>query len=254
MILITGPTGAGKTTTLYSILKIVNSREVNISTVEDPVEYDLEGINQIQVNSKTNLTFANGLRSILRQDPDIIMVGEIRDNETADLAISAAMTGHLVLTTLHTNDAPTAIPRLLKMGTEPFLLASTINIAMAQRLVRKICSHCVVSEMVTPTDLKKKFSSEMIDEFFGTDRKSLRIYHGKGCQVCGNTGYHGRLGIFEVMPMTEGLRDLIMQRTDADQLRNLARKEGMKTMIEDGIAKVLAGLTTIEEVLRATRE
>ncbi|MBN1779248.1 MAG: type II/IV secretion system protein [Candidatus Buchananbacteria bacterium] len=254
MVVVTGPTGAGKTTTLYSIIKILNRREVNISTVEDPVEYDLDGINQIQVNPKANLTFANGLRSILRQDPDIIMVGEIRDQETADLAISAAMTGHLVLTTLHTNDAPTALPRLLKMGGEPFLLASTINIVMAQRLVRKICKHCIVSETTNPTELKKKFSASLVDQYFGTEEKTIRIYHGKGCSVCGNTGYHGRLGIFEVMPITETLRELIMQRVDADQIRDQAKKEGMKTMIEDGISKVLAGLTTIEEVLRATRE
>lgn len=254
MIMITGPTGAGKTTTLYSILKILNRREINISTIEDPVEYDLEGINQIQVNKKTNLTFANGLRSILRQDPDVIMVGEIRDTETADLAISAAMTGHLVLTTLHTNDAPTALPRLLKMGAEPFLLASTVNIILAQRLVRRICKSCVVSETITPEDLKKKFSSAIIDQHFGAERQSLRIYHGKGCDVCGGTGYQGRLGIFEVMPVTETIRELIMKREDADALRDLAKAEGMKTMIEDGIQKVLAGQTTIEEVLRATRE
>ena len=192
-LMITGPTGAGKTTTLYSILKILNRREVNIATIEDPVEYDLEGMNQTQVNAKTNLNFANGLRSILRQDPDIIMVGEIRDQETADLAINAAMTGHLVLTTLHTNDAPTALPRLLKMNIEPFLLASTINIIMAQRLVRKICTQCVVSETVPLEELKKKFSAPIIDQNFGGGRATIRIYHGKGCPICSQTGYRGRL-------------------------------------------------------------
>jgi len=254
MILVTGPTGSGKTTTLYSILKILNRREVNISTIEDPVEYDIDGVNQIQVNPKTNLTFANGLRSILRQDPNIIMVGEIRDEETADIAINSAMTGHLVLTTLHTNDAPTALPRFLEMGMEPFLIASTVNIIIAQRLVRKNCSQCIISEEVSIEELKNKFSAALIEKHFGAGKKKIRIYHGKGCPVCGNTGYAGRIGVFEVMAMTEPIRDLIMRRANADEIREQAIKEGMRTMIEDGIRKVLSGVTTIEEVLRATRE
>jgi len=254
MILATGPTGAGKSTTLYAILKILNRRAVNISTIEDPVEYDIEGINQIQVNPKAKLTFATGLRSILRQDPDVIMVGEIRDEETADMAINSAMTGHLVLSTLHTNDAPTALPRFLEMGIEPFLIASTVNIIIAQRLVRRNCSKCIVSEVVSSQELKKRFSPALIDKHFGPDKKSIRIYHGKGCPVCGNTGYSGRIGVFEVLSISEGVRDLIMRRANADEIREQAVKEGMRTMIEDGVKKVLSGTTTIEEVLRATRE
>ena len=254
MILATGPTGAGKSTTLYAILKILNRREINISTIEDPVEYDIEWVNQIQVNPKTNLTFASGLRSILRQDPDVIMVGEIRDEETADMAINSAMTGHLVLSTLHTNDAPTALPRLLEMRIEPFLIASTVNIIIAQRLVRKICSQCVVSEQVSLDQLKKKFSPGLIEKYFGSAKKEVRLYHGKGCKICSQTGYSGRVGIFEVLAVSEAIRELIMARADADQIRRQAIKEGMKTMIEDGVSKALAGATTVEEVLRATRE
>jgi len=254
MILATGPTGSGKTTTLYAILKILNRREVNISTIEDPVEYDVEGVNQIQVDSKTNLTFASGLRSILRQDPDIVMVGEIRDEETADIAVNAATTGHLVLSTLHTNDAPTALPRFLKMGIEPFLIASTVNIIIAQRLIRKNCPQCIVSEQTSLEQLKEKFSAGLIEKCFGSEKKNIRLYHGKGCELCGQTGYAGRIGIFEVLAVSESIRDLIIQRADTDTIREQAVKEGMKTMIEDGIKKALAGVTTIEEVLRATRE
>ncbi|OGY46099.1 MAG: hypothetical protein A3A24_03715 [Candidatus Buchananbacteria bacterium RIFCSPLOWO2_01_FULL_46_12] len=254
MILATGPTGSGKTTSLYAILKILNRREVNISTIEDPVEYDMDGINQIQVNSKTNLTFAAGLRSILRQDPDIIMVGEIRDKETAEIAINSAMTGHLVLSTLHTNDAPTALPRFSEMGIEPFLIASTVNIIIAQRLVRKNCTQCIVSEQVSLAELKNQFSSVLVSKLFGENEAGVRLYHGKGCSVCSQTGYHGRIGIFEVLDVTESIRELIMKRADADQIRDQAIKEGMTTMIEDGIKKALSGSTTLGEVLRATRE
>jgi len=254
MILATGPTGSGKTTTLYSIIKILNKREINISTIEDPVEYDLEGINQIQVNSKTNLTFAKGLRSIMRQDPDVIMVGEIRDEETAGIAINASMTGHLVLSTVHTNDAPTTLPRLLDMKIEPFLIASTINIIIAQRLVRKICTQCVISERVSYNELKKRIRIKDLEKYFKQGKDNVRIYHGKGCGVCGNTGYSGRLGIFEVLVMSETIRSLVMQRVNADEIRKQAKAEGMRTMIEDGMEKVFAGLTTIEEILRATRE
>lgn len=254
MILATGPTGSGKTTTLYAILKILNRREVNISTIEDPVEYDIEGVNQIQVNPKTNLTFAFGLRSILRQDPNIIMVGEIRDEETADIAINASMTGHLVLSTLHTNDAATALPRFLDMGIEPFLIASTVNIIIAQRLVRKICSNCVVSETISVEELKTKFPLIPIAKYFGPEKKAVRIYHGKGCAICSQTGYKGRIGIFEVLAVSEGIRDLIVKKASSDQIKAQAIKEGMTVMIEDAIKKVIAGITTIEEVLRATRE
>jgi type IV pilus assembly protein PilB len=254
MVLATGPTGCGKTTTMYAILKILNRREVNISTIEDPVEYDIEGVNQIQVNVKTNLTFANGLRSILRQDPDIIMVGEIRDQETADIAINAAMTGHLVLSTLHANDSATVMPRFLEMGIEPFLVASTINLVIAQRLVRKICRQCIVSKNMNLAELKEQFSAELINKYFGTKEKSIRIYHGEGCSVCNHTGFIGRVGIYEVMSVSVGIRQLIMKRANADEIRLAAIKEGMTTMIEDGISKVMSGITTIDEILRATRE
>ncbi|MBU1164646.1 GspE/PulE family protein [Patescibacteria group bacterium] len=254
MILSTGPTGSGKTTTLYSIIKILNSREINVSTIEDPVEYDMDDVNQIQVNQKTELTFAKGLKSILRQDPDIIMVGEIRDEDTAGIAINAAMTGHLVLSTVHTNDAPTTLPRLLDMDIEPFLIASTVNIVIAQRLIRKICTQCVVSESLSRDELKKRLPLKDFDQHFSTDKKTIRIYHGKGCGVCSGTGYKGRVGIFEVMPVSETIKSLIMQRVDASVIRKQAREEGMKTMMEDGIEKIIAGMTTIEELLRATRE
>ena len=254
MILATGPTGCGKTTTLYAILKILNRREVNISTIEDPVEYDIEGVNQIQVNPRTNLTFAAGLKSILRQDPNIIMVGEIRDQETASIAVNAAMTGHLVLSTVHTNDAPTTLPRFLEMGLQPFLISSTVNLIVAQRLVRKNCSQCIASEQVSSDVLKEKFSQALINKYFGAQKKSVRIYHSRGCKVCGQTGYTGRVGIFEVLPLSEEIRKLIMKSANADEIRQQAVKEGMTTMIEDGIKKVLSGVTTLEEVLRATRE
>ncbi|RJR31593.1 type II/IV secretion system protein [Candidatus Parcubacteria bacterium] len=253
MILSTGPTGSGKTTSLYSIIKAINRREINISTIEDPVEYDMEGVNQIQVNNKTNLTFAKGLRSILRQDPDIIMVGEIRDEETASIAINAAMTGHLVLSTLHTNDAPTTLPRLIDMKIEPFLIASTVNLIIAQRLVRKICTECVISEKVDMDEIRRKLSETDLEKFF-KGRETVRIYRGKGCGVCSNTGYKGRVGIFEILTMSEKIRSLIMNRADADVIRKQAKEEGMQTMIEDGMAKVISGVTSIEELLRATKE
>ncbi len=254
MILATGPTGCGKTTTMYAILKILNRREVNISTIEDPVEYDIEGVNQIQVNAKTNLTFANGLRSILRQDPDIIMVGEIRDQETAGIAINSAMTGHLVLSTVHANDSATVMPRFVEMGIEPFLIASTVNIVIAQRLVRKICRQCIVSETYTLSQLKEKYSADLINHHFNKGEKSIRLYHGKGCDVCNHTGYSGRIGIYEILEVTSEIKQLIMKQANADQIRSEAQAAGMTTMIQDGIGKVLSGITTLEEVLRATRE
>ncbi len=254
MILVTGPTGSGKTTTIYSILKILNTRDKNIATIEDPVEYDIEGINQIQVNSKTNLTFASGLRSILRQDPNVIFVGEIRDEETAGIAVNSAMTGHLVLSTLHTNDAATTLPRLLDMKIEPYLVASTINVISAQRLVRKICEKCRVSRDVSLTELTEHFSKEAATNFFGKTKKSVRLYVGKGCPVCHNTGYAGRIGIFEVLVVTDELKELIMAREDAGNIKKRAIAEGMVTMMEDGLEKVKQGLTTIEEIMRATKE
>jgi len=255
MILSTGPTGSGKTTSIYAILKIINNREKNITTVEDPVEYKIAGANQVQVNTKTNLTFANGLRSILRQDPDYIFVGEIRDSETASIAVNAALTGHLVFSTLHTNDAPSAIPRLIDMGVEPFLVASTINVVVAQRLVRKICEDCRYSHTLTKEELLEHFSETDIDKHYVPvgDKKEVRLYKGKGCSNCHFSGYNGRLGIFEVFEVTKGINELIAQKRDADEIRAQAIKEGMTTMLDDGLDKITKGMTTIEEVLRATK-
>lgn len=255
MILSTGPTGSGKTTTLYALIKLLNKRDVNICTIEDPVEYDLEGINQIQVNSKTNLTFVEGLRSLLRQDPDIIMVGEIRDEETAAIAVNSAMTGHLVLSTLHTNDAATSLPRLLDMKIEPFLVASTINIIIAQRLVRKICMKCIVSYTLTEkevTDLKLEID---LTRFFNLkDMGSIRFYKGKGCDSCNNSGYSGRIGIFEVLEMKDNIKEMVMARTDSDKIKKIAMENGMVTMFEDGLQKAIAGKTTLEEIFRVTKQ
>lgn len=253
MVLSTGPTGSGKTTTIYAILKILNTKEKNIATIEDPVEYDIKGINQIQVNTKTNLTFAEGLRSILRQDPDIIYVGEIRDNETADIAINSAMTGHLVVSTLHTNDAATSLPRLYDLGIEPFLIASTINTIVAQRLVRKICDNCKASSVMSFQDMSKLFSVEIIKKHFD-DSKEIRVFAGKGCNVCHKTGYVGRVGIFEVLELSESIKKLVTAKADADVIAKEAIAEGMTTMLDDGLDKIQLGVTTIEEVLRVTTE
>ncbi len=256
MILATGPTGSGKTTTLYAVVKILNTRKVNISTIEDPVEYDVEGINQIQVDQATNLTFADGLRSILRQDPDIIMVGEIRDEETAGIAINAAMTGHMVLSSLHTNDATTTLPRLLDMGIEPFLITSTVNVAIGQRLVRAIHKSCI--ESYTPTNeelhgLETVAGTDQLEHLRG-GKKTFRLYRGKGCDLCHGTGYQGRIGIFEVLEITEEIRRLIMQRANSEEIRQVAVAAGMTTMLHDGLQKTLQGITTLEEVLRVTSE
>lgn len=252
MILSTGPTGSGKTTSLYALLKLLNTRNVTIMTIEDPVEYEIEGISQIQVNKATGLTFADGLRSVVRQDPDIILVGEIRDNETADIAVNSAMTGHLVLSTLHTNDAATAIPRLIDMDVEPFLIASTINIVVAQRLVRKICLRCRTSKEIEAKELEATLSPKLVKKYFGSEK--IRIYEGKGCAVCQNLGYTGRIGIFEIMTISEAVREAIVSKQDAGIIREISIKEGMTTMLEDGLLKVKAGITTIEEVLRVTKE
>jgi len=252
MILSAGPTGSGKTTTLYAILQILNTPEVNISTIEDPVEYGIDRVNQIQVNKKTGLTFSKGLRSIVRQDPDIIMVGEIRDEETADIAVNSAMTGHLVLSTIHTNNAATAFPRLMDMGVKSFLVASSINVIVAQRLLRQVCINCRESYAMDINILKRNLPAELIGYLTKDkkDVKELRFYRGKGCKECGFTGYQGRIGIFEVLEIKDNVRDLIMQRANADEIEKAALKNGMTRMIEDGANKVLKGVTTVEEVLR----
>ena len=234
MILVTGPTGSGKTTTLYALLKILNRPDVNITTIEDPVEYKVHGANQIQVNQQTNLTFAKGLRSIVRQDPDIIMVGEIRDKETAEIAVNAALTGHLLLSTFHANDAATSIPRLLDMGSEPFLLASTLELMIAQRLVRKICEHCRHSIVVRPSTLP--FGSKLAEKLFG--KKNLTLYKGQGCAACSLTGYRGRTAIFEFIRMTPEMQNLILQSPSTQQIWRVARQQGSKSLFEDGIEKL----------------
>lgn len=259
MILVTGPTGSGKTTTLYAVLKIINTKDVHISTIEDPVEYDIPGVSQIQVNPKTDLTFAKGLRAIVRQDPDIIMVGEIRDKETAGIAVNSALTGHLVLSTLHTNDAATTLPRLLDMKVEPFLVASTVNVAIAQRLVRKICEKCRVSYALTKQE-KALLSQEpaVIDSLKRLGHKNLdniTFFKGNGCKVCNKTGYKGRIGIFEVLEMRENIKELILRRAPSNEISKMAiSKNGMTSMLYDGMEKVFTGITTIEEVLRVARE
>ena len=252
MILATGPTGSGKTSTIYAILKILNTRDRNITTIEDPVEYRIPRVNQIQANPKTNLTFANGLRSILRQDPNIIFVGEIRDNETAGIAVNAALTGHLVLSTLHTNNAATALPRLIDMKVEPFLVGSTVNIIIAQRLLRRICEMCNSSLTVHQNDLVGKIPLEIMKKLFG-NKSEIQLYKGKGCKICRFTGYSERIAVFEVLEITNKIRKLITEKNDADMIAQEASTEGMTTMLDDGLEKVKKGITTLEEVLRVTR-
>ena len=259
MFLVTGPTGAGKTTTLYSILNILNQTTVNIVTVEDPIEYEIRYVNQTQINPQAGITFASGLRALLRQDPNIIMVGEIRDEETAGMAVQAALTGHLVLSSLHTNDAPTAIPRLIDMKIVPFLIAAILNAVIAQRLVRRICRTCIYSFAPSPEviDVLKKELGEIIKEREegGGFSFPATFYRGKGCAQCNGTGYFGRIGIFQVLHETEKVREVMVSPDfSLDALRDLARKEGMVTMLEDGLRKVEIGLTTMEEVLRVIRE
>ncbi|MDD4239675.1 MAG: ATPase, T2SS/T4P/T4SS family [Desulfotomaculaceae bacterium] len=243
MLLITGPTGSGKTTTLYAALNEINTIEKNIITVEDPVEYMLEGINQTQVNPKARMTFAAGLRAILRQDPDVILVGEIRDSETAQIAVKAATTGHLVLSTLHTNDAAGAFTRLVDMEIEPFLVASSVLGAVAQRLVRLICPKCRQSYVPAPDSPARLFMGIRPDQ-------PLTLYRGAGCNECRNSGYRGRMAILEILPMTAGLRSLILKNASADEVKQKAQAEGMVTLKADGLQKALKGLTTIEEVMR----
>lgn len=256
MILITGPTGSGKTTNLYTMLNLLNTGEVNISTVEDPVENRIRRINQSQINTQINFGFAEGLRALLRQDPDIVMVGEIRDSETARMAINAAMTGHLVLSTLHTNDSPGAVPRLIDLGAEPFLVASTLELVIAQRLVRKICPKC---QVVQPIDTKivdylisnllDQTEKEMITKIIPTE---VRV--APGCDYCKYTGYSGRTGVYEMFSINEEIRQLILDKASASKIKVAAIKSGMHTMLADGINKVAKGITTFEEVLRVTRD
>jgi len=263
MLLVTGPTGSGKTTTLYTVLNMLNDEETNISTIEDPIEYSIDRVNQIQVNPGVGISFANGLRSILRQDPDIIMVGEIRDSETAEIATHSALTGHLVLSTLHTNDAAGTLPRLLDMGIEPFLIASTVNIAVGQRLVRRICPTCMESYNLDAgaiSSIKKETDMEATLNRLAErgvirkkDLSSLRFYKGNGCDQCGGTGYRGRIGIYEILEMKEDIRELVSSQADAGKIKEQAIKNGMITMLEDGIQKALEGKTTIDEILRVIR-
>ncbi|KKP59871.1 MAG: Type 4 fimbrial assembly protein PilB [Candidatus Gottesmanbacteria bacterium GW2011_GWA1_34_13] len=248
MILVTGPTGSGKTTTLYSILTILNTTDVKITTVEDPVEYGIRRVNQIQINPAAGLTFATGMRSLLRHDPDIVMVGEIRDKETAEMAIQSALTGHLVLSTLHTNDASSTIPRFLDMGAEGFLVASTVNLVVAQRLVRKICTNCI--ESYKPSEELIKYLSSFID----AKNAGQNFYRGKGCNECGMKGYKGRIGIYECLEVNEEIRQLIVKRTSAEEINKAALGNKMIPLLQDGINKASGGITTIEEVLRVVRE
>lgn len=252
MILATGPTGSGKTTTIYAVLKTLNVREKNITTIEDPVEYKIKGINQIHVNSRTNLGFANGLRSILRQDPNIIFVGEIRDTETAGIAVNAALTGHIVLSTLHTNDAATALPRLIDMKVEPFLVASTINVIVAQRLVRKICAVCKTTLNIKKKDIETHIPHEIVRKHFGNN-SIIKTYKGSGCKICNLTGYSGRIGVFEVLEVSKEIRKLIVDKADADIISKQAVKEKMNTILDDGLEKVKDGETTFEEILRVLK-
>ncbi len=266
MLLVTGPTGSGKTTTLYTVLNILNTPEVNISTIEDPIEYRMSHVNQSQVNTKIGFTFAAGLRAFLRQDPDIIMVGEIRDQETAEIAIHAAMTGHLVLSTLHTNDAVTTLPRLSDMGVPSFLVATTTNLIIAQRLVRKICANCIQSYNLDKNmiaELEKALDLPSIMETLKREKvivehqqnvASLLFYRGKGCKQCNNTGYRGRIGIYEILEITPELSEMILKKATETDIKRAALEQHMITMVEDGFIKAKNGITTIEEILRVTKE
>lgn len=252
IIIVCGPTGSGKTTTLYSVLSKLNTTRVNIMSLEDPVEYQIPGVNQVQINPGVGLTFATGLRAFLRQDPNIILVGEIRDEETTDLALQASLTGHLVFSTLHTSDAAGALPRLLDLGAESFLLASTMNAVVGQRIVRKICPTC--KESYVPPMAMIAEVKNILGRLFTMQEKDVKFYKGKGCNECSNSGYLGRVGIFEVLPISEKIAHLILEHPDSDTIEKEAVLEGMITMKQDGYLKVLKGLTTIEEVLRVAQE
>jgi type IV pilus assembly protein PilB len=247
MVLVTGPTGSGKTTTLYSALNRLNTVDTNIMTAEDPVEFNLPGINQVQTKAEIGLTFAAALRSFLRQDPDVIMVGEIRDYETAEIAVKAALTGHLVLSTLHTNDAPGTISRLLNMGVEPFLVSASCNVIVAQRLARRVCQGCKEVVTVPPQAM-------MSVGFSPEDAKTFKPCKGKGCQTCNDTGYKGRVALYEVMLIKDNVKEAILQGASSMELRELGRKNGMLTLREAGLQKIREGMTTVEEVLRVTTD
>jgi type IV pilus assembly protein PilB len=269
MILVTGPTGSGKTTTLYTVMDILNTPEVNISTVEDPVEYRMPRVNQTQINPKVGMTFAAALRALLRQDPDIIMVGEIRDQETLEIAMHAAMTGHLVLSTLHTNNAAATLPRMLDMGAEPFLIASTVNVIIAQRLIRRLCVECRKAYQLDKKEIESLSKSYNIDDIFtylkndsaskkyvekAKNWEEITMYKPVGCDQCGGEGYHGRNGIYEVLPMTDGIRKLVTQSASTEMIEEEAKKSGMATMVQDGFSKIVQGMTSLEEVMHATKE
>ena len=268
MMIVTGPTGSGKTTTLYNIIKLITSDEINIATIEDPIEYGIEGINQVQVNHAANLTFANGLRSLLRQDPDTILVGEIRDQETAQIAVESAMTGHMVFSTLHANTASVGIPRLIEMGIEPFLLTAAINSMVAQRLLRKLCPYCMQSQVYSADTLRMVYNSKNIVDlvkeialkYYSEDEinqlkynDEFIFYKGMGCKSCGNTGYKGRIGIYEALEMTDDIKKIILGGGSSDDIEAAAVKEGMTTMLENGIEKALSGITSLEEVIRVIK-
>ncbi|MCA9364671.1 MAG: type II/IV secretion system protein [Candidatus Moranbacteria bacterium] len=247
MILVVGPTGSGKTTTLYSLVKFVNRPDINIMTIEDPVEYRVMGVNQIQVSEQKKLTFARGLRSIVRQDPDVILVGEIRDRETVEISVNAALTGHLLFSTFHSNDAATAIPRLLDMGAEPFLLASTLELVIAQRLVRRLCEVCRHSVSMSSDEVATRYGASVAQRFPG---KMVTFYQGKGCSSCGQTGYRGRVGIFEFIHVSPEMKALILRGPSSAEIWDLARSQGSQRVFDDGVEKVNAGLTSIEELMR----
>ncbi len=269
IILVTGPTGSGKTTTLYTAMDILNTQDVNISTVEDPVEYRMQRVNQTQINTKVGMTFAAALRALLRQDPDIIMVGEIRDEETLEIALHAAMTGHLVLSTLHTNSAAATLPRMLDMGAESFLIASTVNVIIAQRLVRRLCVECRKPYKLDAKEvesLEKLYNLEdilvvlkknpMAKKFVEKAKQweDIELYKATGCEQCNNEGYRGRVGVYEVLEMDTDIRKLVTQSATSEELETKARANGMETMVEDGFIKIVQGMTTVEEVMRATKE
>lgn len=252
IIIVCGPTGSGKTTTLYSVLSKLNTTRVNIMSLEDPVEYQMHGVNQVQINPAVGLTFASGLRAFLRQDPNIILVGEIRDKETTDLALQAALTGHLVFSTLHTSDAAGVLPRLLDLGAEGFLLASTMNAMVGQRIARKICPHCK-EEYIPPPQIVEEIKN-ILGKLFQQEGQELKLYRGKGCSECGGLGYLGRIGIFEVLPVSSQIAHLVLEHSDSATIEKQAVSEGMITMKQDGYFKVLQGVTSIEEVLRVAQE
>ena len=250
MILATGPTGSGKTTTLYTLVQMLNQPDVSIITLEDPIEYSMQGVRQIQVNAKTGLTFGNGLRSVLRQDPDILMVGEVRDRETAGLAVNTALTGHRILSTLHTNDAPSTVTRLLDMGVEPYLIASTISVVVAQRLVRVLCDSCKIPQILSDHELSQMSMCTTGQQV----RTNHTFYVSRGCTECSGTGFRGRVGLHEVMEMTPAMREGIVRRASVDELRSIAERDGMSTLMTDGFCKASRGSTSIAEILKLQYE